>query len=134
MPATAFEQLVAAAAAQPEPQALLFVFTGAELPADATPAQRARYEAGAGGALTPLMCCDKTVDELGSFDALVEESRRMGPPWSVVFVAGLSGSQGLAPSPQAVEAALQTMIERVKRGAVEGLLAFSQDARLLSFS
>ena len=35
-----------------------------ELPDDATPAQRARFEAGQGGALVPLMCVDKTPQEL----------------------------------------------------------------------
>ncbi len=134
MTASPFEQLMAAAASQPEPQALLFVFAGAELPEDATPAQRARFEQGEGGALTPLMCVEKSVDELSTFAALVEESRLVGPPWSVVFVAGLSGANGDPPAPKAVEAALHSMIERVRSGAIEGLLAFSRDAHLLSFA
>lgn len=41
-----FDQLLQAAAAQPEPQRLLFVFAEAELPGDADAAQRARFEAG----------------------------------------------------------------------------------------
>lgn len=38
-----FDQLLKVAASQPEPQQLLFVFTSAELPADATEAQRERF-------------------------------------------------------------------------------------------
>ncbi len=129
-----FDQLVAAARAQPEPQVLLFVFAGAELPANATPAQRARFEAGLGGELAPLMCVEKTLDELTTFDALVEESRTVGPPWQVVFAAGLGGRGGAAPSPEAVASSLQTMVERVKNGAVDHFLALSAQGETLSFT
>jgi len=44
-----FDDLLCAARGQPEPQRLLFVFANAELPDAATPAQRARFEAGGGG-------------------------------------------------------------------------------------
>lgn len=132
-PATPFEQLLGAAAGQPEPQVLLFVFAGAELPGDATPAQQARFAQGTGGALAPLMCVEKTLDELSTFDALVAESRSVGPDWQVVFVAGLSGSNGRPPEARSVHVALQTMVERVKRGAVEGFLALSAKGDALHF-
>lgn len=50
MDISSFDDLLHAARAQPEPQRLLFVFAAAELPDDATPAQRARFAAGQGGA------------------------------------------------------------------------------------
>jgi hypothetical protein len=72
-----FDDLLRAAREQPEPQRLLFVFAGAELPEDSTPEQRRRFAAGAGGALIPLMYVDKTPEELGTFS---EKSRaRWGP-------------------------------------------------------
>ncbi|CDS53277.1 FIG00933811: hypothetical protein [Polaromonas sp. CG9_12] len=74
MDISTFDDLLQAARAQPDPQRLLFVFAGVELPDDATPAQRERFEAGQGGALVPLMCVDKRPDELASFAALVEEA------------------------------------------------------------
>ncbi|MGA0612893.1 ribonucleotide reductase subunit alpha [Caldimonas sp. KR1-144] len=128
-----FDQLLAAAAAQPDRQVLLFVFAAAQLPSDATPAQRDRYDAGAGGELTPLMCVEKPLDELTSFEALVSESRDVGPPWQVVFVAGLGGHGDEPPSPRSVESSLHTMIERVKHGAVQGLLALSPRGEVLTF-
>ena len=64
MDISSFDDLLHAARLQPEPQRLLFVFVGVELPDDATPAQRARFEQGQGGALVPLMCVDKTPQEL----------------------------------------------------------------------
>ena len=131
---SAFEQLLAAAAAQPDPQVLLFVFAGAEFAADAPPAQRHRFEQAAGGTLTPLMCVEKVLGELSTFDALVAESLGVGPPWQVVFAAGLSGAKGELPSGPAVEAALKTLVERVRQGTVQGLLALSTTGEVLGFT
>ena len=93
-----FDDLLRAARKQHEPQRLLFVFAGAELPDDSTPEQRRRFAAGAGGALIPSMCVDKTPGELSTFSALVDESRGLGPEWTIVFVASLGGRGGRAPT------------------------------------
>ena len=82
-----FDDLLQAARAQSQPQRLLFVFAGVELPDDSTPVQRARFEAGQGGALVPLMCVDKRPEELSSFAALVQESSQFGHAWGLVFAA-----------------------------------------------
>src|SRR5437763_15902630 len=52
---SSFDDLLRVARQQAEPQRLLFVFVGAELPEDSTSEQRQRFAAGAGGALVPLM-------------------------------------------------------------------------------
>lgn len=134
MNTAAFDQLLAAARAQPDPQVLLFVFAGCDLPAHATAAQRTRYEQGRGGTLTPLMCVEKALDELSTFEALVDESRAVGPPWEVVFAAGVGGQGGQPPAPQAVDAALQAMVEQVNQGAVDRLLALSRRGEALAFA
>jgi hypothetical protein len=131
---THFELLLQAAAAQPEPQRLLFVFAGAELPADATPAQRAAFEAGHGGALTPLACVDKAVDDLANFEALAAESRHASPPWQVVFIAGLPGQGGKPPSTALVDSALHAMVGNVRAGRFGGYLALGRTGEPLSFS
>ncbi len=64
---------------------LLFVFMRAELPEDNTPEQRQRFAAGAGGALVPLMCVDKTPGELSTFAALAEESYAAWPHGSTTL-------------------------------------------------
>lgn len=133
MPSHLFQALLEAARAQAEPQHLLFVFAGSELPAGASAEQRARYEAGEGGALTPLMCVDKPAEGLHSFAALVEESRQAGPPWQVVFVAALAGRGGQPPGDEEVERALRRMVEAVNTGAVDGLLAYNPQGEVLSF-
>lgn len=130
---SAFDQLLEAAAAQPEPQRLLFVFATAELPEDATPAQRERFAAGGGGTLAPLMCVDRGTDELASFDELLAESRAAGPPWHVVFAAGLSGRNGQSPSSEQVEQALDAMVERVRGGLIGNLLALDRSGEAVHF-
>lgn len=128
-----FDQLLRAAAEQPQPQRLLFVFASAELPDDSTPAQRRRFEAGQGGALTPVICVDKAPAQLTRFDALLAESRKAGPPWQVVFAAGLSGSDGQPPGQPQIERALGTLVERVRSGRIDGLLALDATGQRVDF-
>ena len=121
--ASHFEQLLKTASEQAEPQRLLFVFTQAELPADATPEQRERFKAGRGGALKPLACVDKSPSELTTFEALVDESRQACPPWQVLFIAALSGQEGRPPSSALVDSTLNAMVEAVKAGRLGSYMA-----------
>jgi hypothetical protein len=123
---SSFDDLLRAAREQPEPQRLLFVFAEAALPDDSTPEQRARFEAGQGGALTPLMSVDKTPEELGTFAALVEESRRFGPDWAIVFVASLPGRDGRAPTSKEADQSLQRMLESIKAGSIGSFIPFDR--------
>lgn len=120
-----FEDLLTAARQQPQPQRLLFVFAAAELPEGSSPEQVQRFQAGQGGALTPLMCVDKTPDEVASFDALVQESQQFGQAWTLVFVSSLSGRGGRAPSTQDADAPLQRMVEAIKAGTLGQLIPFN---------
>ena len=131
---SSFDGLLRAAREQPEPQRLLFVFAGAALPADSTPEQRARFQAGQGGALTPLMSVDKAPEELGTFAALVEESLQFARDWTIVFVASLSGRGGRAPSSDEADQALQRMIESIKAGSIGGFIAFDRQGEPLLVS
>lgn len=126
-----FDDFLAAARAQDEPQRLLFVFAARELPLNHTPGQKKRFEAGQGGALAPVMCVDKAVGELHDFAALARESRQTGQPWDVAFVAALPGVGGAIPAAPDVERALRTMIDAVQRGAIERFLAFDIQGRVL---
>ena len=126
-----FPQLLAAAAAEPEPQRLLFVFAGAELPDNATPEQNARFRSGRGGALAPLMCVDKAPRDLADFAALVSEAERAGPPWSVVFAASLSGQAGHPPDKARIDLALETMTAAVRDGRFGGFAAYGPEGEFL---
>ncbi len=133
MQISSFDDLLRAARNQPQPQRLLFVFAHAELPDDSTPEQRANFAIGQGGALVPLMYVDKTPDEIETFAALVEESRTFGRDWKVVFVAGLSGCEGRAPTSAEASQSLQRMIEAVKTGVFGAFMPFNRDGEPILF-
>lgn len=128
-----FEDLVEAARRQPQPQRLLFVFTVAALPDEATPEQRRRFAEGAGGALVPLMYVDKTPEELGTFADLARESRAYGSDWTLVFAAGLAGRGGRAPSPEEALPHLQRMVDAIKAGTHASFIAFDRDGLPVRF-
>lgn len=124
-----FNDLLAAAKAQSQPQRLLLVFAGASLPAGASAAQRAHFDAGESGELAPLMCVDKDPAELPSFSALVDEARTLDTAWALVFAAALSGQGGQPPSASRVDAALQHMVESIKSGTLSGLIPFDRQGQ-----
>jgi hypothetical protein len=121
-----FDDLLAAARQQPEPQRLLLVFAGASLPDAATDAQRAAFDAGEAGELAPLMCVDKDPLDLADFAALVQEAAAMGPAWALVFASTLGGRTGRPPDAAAIDAALQRMVEAIKAGQLAGLIPFDR--------
>jgi hypothetical protein len=126
MSISSFDDLLQMARQQNEPQRLLFVFAGAELPQESTAAQRAQFKAGQGGALVPLMCVDKTPQELDSFADLVKESTQFGQDWSIVFAAALSGIAGIAPSAEVAEKAMDRMVASIKAGTLGTLIPFDR--------
>lgn len=128
-----FSDFLAMARAQDTPQQLLFVFAAAELPQTHSPGQKQRFDQGRGGALTPVMCVDKTPAELASFAALAQESRATGQSWDMVFVAALPGRDGKAPVEQDIERAFRMMINAVHRGAIDRFAAFDPDGHPVRF-
>lgn len=129
MAISSFDDLVQAARAQSEPQRLLFVFVGVELPEDSTPAQRAGFEAGQGGALVPLMCVDKRPEELASFADLVQEASQFGHDWRMVFAAALAGTRNQVPTTEAAEMPLQRMVDAIQRGEIEAYIPFDRQGQ-----
>lgn len=129
-----FDDLLQAARAQTQPQRLLFVFASAGVPDDATPEQQARFDAGEGGTLTPLMCVDKAPEELPSFQVLLDESRQFGQSWDIVFVAALSGSGGQSPTTAQAEEPLRRMVESIKSGLIGSFLPFDVQGAPVQFT
>ncbi len=128
-----FDELIQASQLQADPQRLLFVFAGVELPDDCTPEQRAEFDAGEGGTLVPLMVVDKTPNEVKNFNALADEAKNLAQPWRIVFVAALSGSRGLAPNSQDAENALKRMEESIRQGNFGNYMPFDQQGELVIF-
>lgn len=127
-----FDDLLLAARQQPDAQRLLMVFAAATLPDDCTPEQRARFEAGEGGEISPIMCVDKTPEELGSFASLQAESKQFGQPWVLVFVAGMSGHGTRAPTAEEARKPLEGMVQAIKDGRLEHFIPFDQQGQAVS--
>jgi hypothetical protein len=127
-----FDDLLQAARQQPDAQRLLMVFAAATLPEDSTTEQRERFEAGEGGELSPMMCVDKTPDELDSFAALLEESRQFGQAWVLVFVAAMSGQGSRAPSSDDAKKPLEGMVQAIKDGQIGNFIPFDQEGHAVS--
>jgi len=113
---TNYESLLSAAKQQVEPQRLLFVFLKASLPKNHGSDEASRFYSGEGGELEAIMCVDKTLNELGCFSDLVEESKKMNQDWHIILVAGLSGRNGVLPNPVETEQALKAMVQSVQTG------------------
>lgn len=133
-PITDFASLLAAARQQPDPQRLLFVFVRSVLHDDHQPHEAERYQAGQGGILQPVLCVDKTLDELTSFAALAAESARTGERWQIVFVAAIGAENGRLPSSDDAEQPLKRMIQTIQTGGdVSRYLAFDHHGELVRF-
>lgn len=126
-----FGDLLAAARAQPEPQRLLLVFAVAELPPDGTAQQRADFERGEGGALTPVVCVDKLASEIASFEALELEAREALSRWDILFVAALDGRAGVAPNADEAAGPLRMMLESIRAGRIADFLAVDRRGELV---
>ena len=119
---SSYSDLVHASRSQADAQRFLFVFCRAELPDDASAEEKAAFERGEGGALTPVICVDKSPDEAPDFSALVEESRATGQAWDVVFVAAMSGRGGMEPSTDEAQQPLTMMVESIRLGHISNYL------------
>ena len=129
-----FDDFLAAAGRQDQPQRLLMVFARAECPPDATPAEREAFERGEGGALAPAVCVDKQPDEIASFAALLEESQAAAPDWRILFVAAMDGRGGHAPNRDEAVQPLRMMVEQIKGGRIGNFLAVDRDGALVSLA
>lgn len=130
---SSFDDLIMASQMQTDPQRLLFVFAGVELPDDCTPEQRAGFDAGEGGALVPLMCVDKSPSEIVNFKALVEEASTLAQPWRIVFVAALSGAGVVSPNSAEAKIPLQRMEEAIRQGNFANFIPFDRQGQTVMF-
>lgn len=130
---TCFEDLLAAAGTQAEPQRLLFVFVSAALPEAATEAQKQRHQQCEGGTLSPVLCVDKLPSEIASFDALRTESSKTGIAWDLVFVAALDGRAGVVPSSDEAAQPLRLMVNAINDGQISRFAAFDTNGETVQF-
>lgn len=129
-----FDSFLLEARQQTERHRLLLVFVKTVLPEEADEQQAARYQAGAGGGLVPVMYVNKAPEEIASFCHLVEESRQLADDWQMVLVGALFGRDGQMPTAAAVEETMQRIIRTIHAGGdLSGLLAFDRDGGPVRF-
>lgn len=132
MKISCFDELLFAAKQQDLPQRLLLVFATAELPADSTPEQRRRFEEGAGGALVPNLCVDKTPEEIENFAELKIESKQFNTYWQVIFASTQTDDPDDIQASRVVAQALERMVTNIKSGDLANMIAFDLHGNALS--
>ena len=133
MEITSFDDLLRMATGQDGLQRLLLVFCKAEMPEDATPQQKAEFEAGEGGALVPVASVDKFPEALGSFATLQAEAAEHGLDWDVLFVAAMERTPDEGPDQiAAVDQTLEAMVSAVKAGQVGSFAPFDASGTVLA--
>ena len=133
MEISSFDDLLRMATQQASPQRLLLVFCKAEMPEDATPQQKAEFEAGEGGALVPVASVDKFPEALGSFATLQAEAAEHGLDWDVLFVAAMDRAADEGPDQvAAVDQTLEAMVSAVKAGQVDSFAPFDTSGAVLA--
>ena len=132
---TDYESLLEAAQQQDEPQRLLFVFLKVSLPKDHEGNEKSTFNSGQGGALQPVMCVDKTLEELDGFSELVKESEKMEQEWQIVLIASLCGRNGVMPDSDEAEHSLKMMVETVQQGGdLSKFMAFDKGGEPVQFN
>ncbi|MCT8124970.1 ribonucleotide reductase subunit alpha [Alishewanella sp. BS5-314] len=127
-----YQDLLQAAAMQPEPQRLLFVFAKAELPNGYTDSQKQNFEQGQGGALAPVLCVDKLPEEVSAFQQLVTESAHTGIDWDIAFVSAMGGRGGFPPNSDEAVQPLQMMMQKIQGGMIADFLTFDKNGDLVA--
>ena len=128
---TDFADFLTLANSQTDPQRMLLVFARAELDINHSTTQADDFALGIGGHLATVMCVDKTLGELTCFADLVSESEQTGQAWSILFVAGLCGANGVVPSSEDANKPLDAMIAAINSGIVSPYAAFNRDGILI---
>ena len=104
-----------------------------ELPENASTEQHQRFARGEGGTISPSLCVDKAPAEIANFNTLVAESAHTGQDWDIVFVGGLSGHGGIAPSSDEAAQPLRFMVNAINNGQVAQFAAFDRSGEVLQF-
>lgn len=117
-----FSDLLKFANEQEEAQRLLFLFVKANT------SKKSRKRDEKSGTLDAVMCVDKLPEETSSFKSLVEEADSISREWDLVFIAGLSGEAGQAPTTEDAEPYLNQMTNDLVNGQnIERYLVFDRN-------
>ncbi|WP_196138191.1 ribonucleotide reductase subunit alpha [Aliikangiella sp. G2MR2-5] len=97
-----FLHLLEAAKAQSKPQRLLFLLAKSERDNKAKKSK-------ARGTISPVACVDKLPEELTNLMDFIKEADQITTDWDMVFIAGMSGENEIAPSTEDAAPLLEKM-------------------------
>lgn len=101
--------MIDTAEAQDQPQRLLIMLAKSEIEAN-------DKEKGMSGTITPVICVDKTPDEITTFEDFVTEADSINSDWDMMFIAGLSGENNVMPTPEEADPILNKMVSDLMSG------------------
>jgi len=101
--------MVDAAEAQDQPQRLLIMLAKSEI-------ETSDKEEGMSGTITPVICVDKTPDEITTFEDFVSEADSINSDWDMMFIAGLAGENNEMPTPEEADPVLNKMVNNLMSG------------------
>ena len=108
-----FEDFLTAAKEQSTPQRLLMLYAKSQ-------AIPTKSEIGQpGGTITPVMCVDKTPQEIPSFVSLKEEADSINKNWDFIFVTTMSGQPGKPPTSEEAAPHLEDMTNDLANGRLK---------------
>jgi hypothetical protein len=127
-----FDDLLAAARAQPLAQRVLLVFVQTKMQKDYDAVERAGFERGEGGALQPMFCVDFSVAELTDFAALARDADQLDQPWDKVLVACMDD---VGDAPTRADTELRLLVGRIEAGEdLRSYACFDSDGDAVRFS
>jgi len=101
--------MIETAKTQDQPQRLLIMLAKSEIEVN-------DKEEGMSGTITPVICVDKTPDEITSFDDFVMEADSINSDWDMMFIACLSGENNKMPTPEEADPILNKMVNDLMSG------------------
>ena len=101
--------MVDAAEAQDQPQRLLIMLAKSEIETN-------DKEEGMSGTITPVICVDKTPEEITTFEDFVTEADSINADWDMMFIAGLAGENNQMPTPEEADPVLNKMVNDLMSG------------------
>ena len=104
-----FKKMIDAAQAQDQPQRILIMLAKSEV-------EESDKEKGISGTITPVICVDKTPDEITSFEDFVKEADSINSEWDMMFIAGLAGENNEMPTPEDADPILNQMVNNLMSG------------------
>ena len=104
-----FKKMIDAAETQEQPQRILIMLAKSEI-------EISDKEKGMSGTITPVICVDKTPDEITSFEDFVKEADSINSEWDMMFIAGLAGENNEMPTPEDADPILNQMVNNLMSG------------------